>query len=140
MRREGGFGVSLIWRVTDVTTNTVIGVTAAEQTIRETEQFHIELLRDKTHFRNFWPRPLNLEGADVGPRELGLPMDSEDESVELSSESSSDDTAQDSRAPLAAVPLTTLPSGESSQSQPAPMGICWTFVLALFVCLFGFDM
>ena len=79
MRREEGFGVSLIWKVADVTTNTVIGVTAvervAEQTIRKTEQFHIELLRDRTHFKNFWPRPLNLEGADVGPSELDLPMD-----------------------------------------------------------------
>ena len=65
--REEDFGVSLILKVADVTANTVIGVTTAErvaeQTIRETEQFHIQLLRDKTHFRNFWPRPLNLEGV-----------------------------------------------------------------------------
>ena len=60
----------------------------------------------------------------MGPSELGLPMDSEDESVELSSESSSDDTAQDSRVPLATVPLTTFPNRESSQSQPALAGIC----------------
>ena len=57
MHREEGFGVSLIWRVADASTNIVIGVTAAEwvaeQTIRETEQFHIQLLRDKTHVRNF---------------------------------------------------------------------------------------
>ena len=127
--------MSLVWRVAYASANIVIGVTAteqvAEQTIRETEQFHIELLRDKTHFRNFWPRPLNLEGADVGPRELGLPMDSEDESTKLFSKSSSDDTAQDSRAPLAEVPLTAFPSGESSRSQPAPAGICWTFVFCL---------
>ena len=48
MRREEGFGVSLIWKVADASANIVIGVTAAErveeQTIRETEQFHIELL------------------------------------------------------------------------------------------------
>ena len=100
----------------------------AEQTIRKTEQFHIQLLRDKTHVRNFWPRPFNLEGIDVGPGDLGLPMDFDDESVGLSSESSFDDNARDVRVPLAAVPLTTLLSGESSWSQPAPAGICWTFV------------
>ena len=47
MRRDEGFKVSLIWRVADASVNIVIGVTAAErvveQTIRETEQFHIEL-------------------------------------------------------------------------------------------------
>ena len=57
MHKEEGFGVSLIWRVTDVFANTVIEVTATErvakQTIRETEQFHIQFLRDKTHVRNF---------------------------------------------------------------------------------------
>ena len=86
-----------------------------------------------THFRNFWPRPLNLEGVDVGLRDLGLPMDSDDESAELSSDSSSDDIVQDSRVPLAAVPLTTLLSGESSRSQPAPAGICWTFAFCLLL-------
>ena len=58
-------------------------------------------------------------------------MDSDDESAELSSESSSDDTAQDNRVPLAAVPFTTLPNGESSRPQPAPAGICWTFAFCL---------
>ena len=115
----------------------MIGVTAAEQvaeqTIRDTEQFHIQLLKYRTHFRNFWPRPLNLEGVDVGPGDLGLPMDSDDESAELSSDSSSDDIVQDSRVPLAAVPLTTLSSGESSRSQPASVGICWTFVFCLLL-------
>ena len=105
-----------------------------EQTIRETEQFHIQLLRDKTHFRNFWSRPLNLEGVNVGPRDLGLPMDSDDESAGLSSESSSDDNAQDIHVPLVTVPLTTLPSEESSRSQPTPASICWTFA---FVCGFA---
>ena len=106
----------------------MIGVTTvermAEQTIRDTEQFHIQLFRDMTHFRNFWPRPLNLEGVDMGPGDLGLPMDSDDESAELFSDSSSDDIVQNSRMPLAEVPLTTLPSGEFSRSQPAPAGIC----------------
>ena len=51
-------------------------------------------------------------------------MDSDDESAGLSSESSSDDNARDISVPLAAVPLTTLPSGESSRLQPAPTGIC----------------
>ena len=73
MRRDEGFRVSLIWKVADASANIVSGVTAAErvaeQTIREMEQFHIELLRDMTHFRNFWPRPLNLKGVDVGPEE-----------------------------------------------------------------------
>ena len=127
--RAEGFGVSLIWRVADVTANTVIGVTAAErvaeQTIRETEQFHTKLLRDNTHYRNFWPRPRNLLEADVGPGDLGLPVGSGDELAGLSSESSSDDNAQVMRVPLAAVPLATLPSGESSRSQPAVIGgIC----------------
>ena len=36
MRREEGFGVSLIWRVADVSANTVIGVTAAEQVAEQT--------------------------------------------------------------------------------------------------------
>ena len=128
MRREEGFRVSLIWKVADVSVNKVIGVTAAEmmaeQTIRETEQFHIQLLRDKTHVRNFWSRPLNLEGVDVGPGDLGLPMDSDDESAGLSIESSSDDNVRDVRVPLAAVLLITLSSGESSRSQPALAGIC----------------
>ena len=70
----------------------------------------------------------------MGPGDLGLPMDSDDELVGLSSESSSEDNARDIRIPLAAVPLTTLPNGESSQSQPAPAGICWTFA---FVCGFA---
>ena len=60
----------------------------------------------------------------MGPGELGLPMDSEDKSVELFSKSSSDDTAQDSRATLATVPLTALPNGESSRLQPVHTGIC----------------
>ena len=123
MRREKGFGVSLIWRVADASANAVIEVIAAErvaeQTIRETEQFHIQLLRDKTHVRNFWPRPLNLEGMDVG-----LPMDSDEESAGLFTDSSSDDNARDIHVPLAAILLTTLPSGESSRSQPASAGIC----------------
>ena len=72
-----------------MTANTVIEMTAiewvAKKTIRETKQFHIQLFRDKTHFKNFWPRPLNLEGVDVGPGELGLPMDSHDELARLSS-------------------------------------------------------
>ena len=41
MRRDEGFGVSLIWKIADVFVNIVIGVTAAErmveQTIRKTE-------------------------------------------------------------------------------------------------------
>ena len=94
-----------------------------EQTIRETEQFHIQLLRDKTHFKNFWPRPLNLEGLDVGPGDLGMLVDFDDESAGLSSKSSSGDNARDIRIPLATVPLTTLSSEESSRSQPAPAGI-----------------
>ena len=132
----------------------MIGVTAAErvaeQTIRETKQFHIQLLRDKTHVRNFWPRPLNLEGVDVGLGDLGLPMDSDDVSVGLSTESSSDDNARDVRVPLAAVPLTTLSNGESGRLQTALAGICWTFVFVydltilifshyvlMRICLFG---
>ena len=120
--------MSLVWRVAYASANIVIGVTAAErvveQTIRETEQFHIQLLRDKTHVKNFWPRALNLEGVDVGPGDLGLPMDSDNESAGLFTESSSDDNARDIRVFLAAVPLTTLPSRESSRSQPVSTGIC----------------
>ena len=69
----------------------------------------------------------------MGLGDLGLSMDSDDESARLSTESSSNDNTRDVCVPLAAVPLTTLSSGESSRSQPAPTGICWTFVLALFV-------
>ena len=61
---------------------------------------------------------------DIGPGDLGLPMDSDDKLAGLSIDSSSDDNARDIHVPLAAVPLTTLPSGESSQSQPAPASIC----------------
>ena len=115
----------------------MIGVTAAEQvaeqTIRDTEQFHIQLLKDRTHFRNFWPRPLNLEGVDIGPGDLGLPMDLDDKSAELSSDSSSDDVVQDNRVPLAVVPLITLPSEDFSRSQPTPASICWTFTFCLLL-------
>ena len=61
-------------------------------------------------------------------------MDSDDELVGLFSESSFEDNARDIRVPLAAVPLTTLPSRESSRSQPALAGIYWTFA---FVCGFA---
>ena len=52
----------------------------------------------------------------MGPKELGLPMDSDDESTELSSESSSDDIDLDSRVPLATVPFTIISNGKSSRS------------------------
>ena len=60
----------------------------------------------------------------MGPGDLGLLMDSDDESAGLSTESSSNDNARNIRMPSAAVPLTTLPSGESSRLQPALAGIC----------------
>ena len=55
---DEGFGMSLVWRVAGGFANRVTRVTTAErvveQTIGDIEQFDILLLRDPTHFVNYW--------------------------------------------------------------------------------------